>query len=60
VTATVGCGACGGQTLAGKKFCIHCGAAVGRLRAEAAAVFEQVEAKPWLERAQALGSAVAA
>jgi predicted ATPase/class 3 adenylate cyclase len=36
------------------------GAEVGKLRAEAAAVFEQVEAKPWLERAQALGSAVAA
>ncbi len=27
-TATIGCGSCGQQTPAGKKFCIHCGSPV--------------------------------
>jgi predicted amidophosphoribosyltransferase len=72
-TATVACAACGEQTPAGKRFCIDCGSPVlascpacgepndlEALRDEARAVFESLGAKPWITRADALHTAVAA
>lgn len=42
--------------------CSACGAEnrPGRVREQAASVFERLGAQPWLERAQALGEAVPA